>query len=82
MSKLAKILLVSLSFILISCSDSENKSSDSKQTEQSDKKVRWKMASTFPGSLTQLGTMGIRFQEQISKVSGKNIQIKFLSQEH
>ena len=77
MSKLAKILLVSLSFILISCSDSENKSSDSKQTEQSDKKVRWKMASTFPGSLTQLGTMGIRFQEQISKVSGKNIQIKF-----
>ena len=35
------------------------------------------MASTFPGSLTQLGTMGIRFQNQISKVSGKNIQIKF-----
>ena len=45
--------------------------------KQVSKKVRWKMASTFPGSLTQLGTMGIRFQNQISKVSGKNIQIKF-----
>ena len=40
------------------------------------------MASTFPGSLTQLGTMGIRFQDQISKVSGKNIQIKFFEPEH
>ena len=77
MSKLAKVLIFSISLILISCSDKDNKSSDGNQTEQSSKKVRWKMASTFPGSLTQLGTMGIRFQDQISKVSGKNIQIKF-----
>ena len=77
MLKLSKILIFLLSLILISCSDKENKSLDGSQSEEIGKKVRWKMASTFPGSLTQLGTMGIRFQNQISKVSGKNIQIKF-----
>ena len=79
MPKLAKIILFSLSLILISCSDNENKSSDSNQKEQVSKKVRWKMASTFPGSLTQLGNNGNKISNQIAKVSGKNIQIKFLS---
>jgi len=39
--------------------------------------IRWKMTSTFPSSLTQLGTMGKRFSEQIEKVSGGNIEIRF-----
>lgn len=39
--------------------------------------VRWKMTSTFPSSLIQLGTMGKRFSEQIKKVSGGNIEIRF-----
>ena len=76
MSKLAKVLLFSLSLILISCSDNENKSSDGNQTEQSSKKVKWKMASTFPGSLTQLGTMGTRvsrsnYQKSQEKIFNK-----------
>ena len=70
MPKLAKIILFSLSLILISCSDNENKSSDSNQKEQVSKKVRWKWQVLFLIS-TQLGTMGIRFQNQIAKVSGK-----------
>ena len=73
MIKLAKIILFSLSLILVACSDNSDQSSEVNKSEQSSKKVRWKMASTFPGSLTQLGTMGIRFQDQILKVSGKNI---------
>ena len=76
MEKLAKIILISLSVLLFSCTNNET-SSDKSQSDSKEKKVKWKMASTFPGSLTQLGTSGVRFQNQISKVSGKNIQIKF-----
>ncbi len=39
--------------------------------------VRWKMASTYPGSLTQLGTLGKRIEEQAARVSGGEITIKF-----
>jgi TRAP-type mannitol/chloroaromatic compound transport system substrate-binding protein len=35
------------------------------------------MGSTYPGSLTQLGTLGKRVDEKIDEVSGGNIQIKF-----
>ena len=40
-------------------------------------RVRWKMGSTYPGSLTKLGTLGKRVDEKIDEVSGGNIQIKF-----
>lgn len=40
-------------------------------------RVRWKMGSTYPGSLTQLGTLGKRVDEKIDQVSGGNINIKF-----
>ena len=39
--------------------------------------VRWQMASSYPGSLVTLGTGGKRLQDQINKVSGGNIQIRF-----
>ncbi len=42
-----------------------------------DSKVKWKMAGTFPSSLPQLGTLGKRLEDQIGKVSGGNIQIRF-----
>ncbi|WP_288350489.1 TRAP transporter substrate-binding protein [uncultured Thalassospira sp.] len=40
-------------------------------------RVRWKMGSTYPGSLTQLGTLGKRVDDKIDEVSGGNIKIKF-----
>ena len=40
-------------------------------------RVRWKMGSTYPGSLTQLGTLGKRVEEKIEQVSGGNVRIKF-----
>ncbi len=76
MIKIQKALIFLFSLFIISCSDQGKKSNDNSNLDTT-KKVRWKMASTFPGSLTQLGTAGVRFQNQISKVSGKNIQIKF-----
>ncbi len=41
------------------------------------KPVRWKMASAFPGSLTQLGTLGKGIQEKIKAISGGEFQIRF-----
>ncbi len=70
------IFLFSITLILISCSNENNSNQNSQKVEE-EKKVKWKMASTFPGSLTQLGTAGVRFQEQISRISNKNIQVKF-----
>ena len=71
-----KIIFLIILLGLASCS--RDKSSESKDENSSvQKKVKWKMASTFSGSLTQLGTLGVRFQDQIAKVSNNSIKIKF-----
>ncbi|MGF1561352.1 MAG: TRAP transporter substrate-binding protein [Geminicoccaceae bacterium] len=46
-------------------------------SDDAEARVRWKMASTYPSSLTQLGTLGVRIEEQVALVSDGNIQIKF-----
>ena len=48
---------------------------DADTIEAKGEPVSWKMTSTFPSSLTQLGTMGMRFSDEIKKVSGGNIEI-------
>ncbi|MGF1477025.1 MAG: TRAP transporter substrate-binding protein [Geminicoccaceae bacterium] len=40
-------------------------------------RVRWKLASTYSGSLTQLGTLGKRITEEIEKVSGGSNRMRF-----
>lgn len=40
-------------------------------------RVNWKMASTYGGKLTQLGTLGKRIEERIKVISDGNIRIKF-----
>lgn len=42
-----------------------------------EKRVRWKMASAFPGKLVQLGSLGKNLSEKVDRVSGGNIQLKF-----
>lgn len=45
--------------------------------EAQDKKVRLALASTYPGSMTQLGTLGISMTQKLAKVSGGTIDMKF-----
>ncbi len=73
--KIFKLLLILSSIILFSCSNNNSALEDEDSIK--DRKIKWKMASTFPGTLTQLGTAGVRFQNQIEKISAKNIQVKF-----
>ncbi|MBM3492004.1 MAG: TRAP transporter substrate-binding protein [Alphaproteobacteria bacterium] len=42
-----------------------------------DKKVRWKMASAFPGTLDVVGEAGPRFSKLIDRISGGTMEIKF-----
>ncbi|MGF1657826.1 MAG: TRAP transporter substrate-binding protein [Rubrimonas sp.] len=40
-------------------------------------KINWDMQSTYPGSLTQLGTLGKEIERRLAAVSGGDMQIKF-----
>ena len=75
LTKIFKTILILVTLVLVACSNNNQSSEQGEQTKE--KNVRWKMASTFPGTLTQLGTAGVRFQDQIAKISAKNIQVKF-----
>ncbi len=39
--------------------------------------IKWKMASSFPGELVQLGDQGKMFEQRIGELSNGNMQIKF-----
>jgi TRAP-type mannitol/chloroaromatic compound transport system substrate-binding protein len=72
MKKLLLMLLILSTGLIVGCDQQEQKAA-----EETVKKVKWKMASAFPGSLVQIGTLGVRLQNEISKISGGNITIKF-----
>jgi TRAP-type mannitol/chloroaromatic compound transport system substrate-binding protein len=40
-------------------------------------RVRWKMASAFPSTLTHLGPSGLRFSKDIERMSGGRFEMKF-----
>lgn len=61
-------------FLLSSCA---NPSDNSIDANSSNKPAKFKMASTYPGSLDILGTMAKRFEAQIAIVSGGNIKFRF-----
>jgi TRAP-type mannitol/chloroaromatic compound transport system substrate-binding protein len=42
-----------------------------------EKRIRWQLASGYPSSMTQLGTMGLTVTRKLHRVSGGNIDIKF-----
>ena len=44
---------------------------------QAQKKVRWKMASSYAGSLDVIGPAGMKFADDVTKISGGAFEIKF-----
>ena len=77
LTKIFTIIVTILCLAISSCSKDENSNNMDDSDTNKEKKVRWKMASTFAANLTQLGTAGVRFQNQIAIISGNNIKIKF-----
>ena len=41
-----------------------------------DAQTRWRMASTYPSQLVQLGTLGVQLSEELEKVSGGEFQLR------
>ena len=46
-------------------------------TTVSAEEIKINMPSTFAGSLTQLGTAGVRFADTVNLISGGDIEVKF-----
>ena len=46
-------------------------------TVQAQDRVKWKMQSAFGGQLPHLGTSGVRFSKNISRLSSDKFQVKF-----
>ena len=46
-------------------------------TAQAQGRVKWKMQSAFGGQLVHLGTSGVRFTENIKRLSDDKFQVKF-----
>lgn len=69
--KLKSALMI---LLLAACSSENTKPSD---TDKVSEPVNFKLASTYPSSLTILGTMAKRFEEQIGLISDGNIKFRF-----
>jgi len=46
-------------------------------TSKAPEKIEWRMTSTYPSTLIQLGTMGKRLEREVNAISGGNITLKF-----
>ena len=46
-------------------------------TEPTAEPIRWKMASSFPGELVQLGTQGKMIEERLRVLSGGTMELRF-----
>ena len=69
------IIVLLASIFLASCDNAkETSQSDSSSTVN---KVKWKMASTFPGNLNIIGEGGVNFVKRVKIVSNGSINIKF-----
>lgn len=60
--------------LLAACGNSEK---TAEQPTEEGQKIEWRMTSTYPSTLIQLGTMGKRLEREVNKISGGNITLKF-----
>jgi TRAP-type mannitol/chloroaromatic compound transport system substrate-binding protein len=44
---------------------------------EAQERLSWKLASTYPGSLPQLGTLGVRIEERLAAISDGEIRLRF-----
>ena len=67
-------IILASAFLLANCS---NETATETTAATPDTKISWRMTSTYPSSLIQLGTLGKRLETEVSLISGGNIALKF-----
>ena len=67
------IIALIATIFLASCDNSSETSKSNSST--SDSKIKWKMASTFPGNLNIIGEGGINFVKREYEIINKNLNI-------
>lgn len=72
-----RLLTMLLPLALAACSAPEDTSETSKPAETASKEVRWRMTSTYPSTLLQIGTLGKRVSDEIDKISEGRIKFQF-----
>jgi len=70
-----KAASISCCAVLLGCEKPEKNAASIDQ--ETTKPVVWRMTSTYPSTLLQIGTMGKRAADEIRKVSGGNITLQF-----
>ena len=71
---LATSLAISAVMLVAACGSSEQAAE--KETQKS-KPVSWRMTSTYPSTLLQIGTMGKKITEEVDKISGGTMKFEF-----
>ena len=69
----SKVLLAAAAGVALAIGFTAAPASDAAAQER----LRWKLASTYPGSLPQLGTLGVRIEERLEEISDGNIRLRF-----
>ncbi|WP_417461886.1 TRAP transporter substrate-binding protein [Kordiimonas sp.] len=65
--------IAALSMLAACSGEKEN----SEAVHQVGEPVEWRMTSTYPSTLIQLGTLGKRLETEVAKVSGGSVKLKF-----
>ncbi len=71
---MTKGLVISTAVFLASCGD--NQTAEKTDTQVSEP-INWRMTSTYPSTLLQIGTMGKRITTEIDKISGGTMELEF-----
>jgi len=75
--RLFSVVAITACTLLAACSDKPAEKTDSSEAKTT-APIKWRMTSTYPSSLVQLGTMGKRLENELSLISGGEIELEFL----
>lgn len=70
------VTTVAASMLLAGCSNEPNSKPDTNDAPTSSVQTSWRLTSTYPSTLLQIGTMGKRITEEIGKITGGSVTVK------
>ena len=75
--RLLSVVAITVCTLLAACSDKPVEKTADGEVKTTGP-IKWRMTSTYPSSLVQLGTMGKRLETELFLISGGQIELEFL----